>query len=237
MLTRGNHKLGGRLIWSFSLPSARPQICTGMTSLCRHHCYARRLERFRPVLRDRYEANYRLSQSSTFERRVRAFLVAHAVAVVRLHVGGDFAGASYARRWLRVMRRMRQVRFYSYTRAWRDDTIRPVLERMAGLTNCRLWYSCDAETGVPPVVPPRVRLAWLQADEGDLPPPGTDLVFRIRSLRRRPASHPGDAPVCPAEDGQARPQPVTCEHCGVCWLPLPDDTPGRQPLPIVPPPG
>ena len=33
MLTQGNHKLGGRLIWSFSLPSADATICTGMSGL------------------------------------------------------------------------------------------------------------------------------------------------------------------------------------------------------------
>src|SRR4051812_22731670 len=79
MLTRGNHKLGGRLIWSFSLPSGRPDICTGMSELCRRHCYSLRLEGIRPAMRARYEANYRLSQSPAFERRVRAFLVAHGI--------------------------------------------------------------------------------------------------------------------------------------------------------------
>jgi hypothetical protein len=90
MLSAGNHKLGGRLIWSFSLPSGRPEICTGMSSLCQRHCYARRLEAIRPAMRARYQANYLLSLSPRFVRRVLAFLVCHEVAVVRLHVGGDF---------------------------------------------------------------------------------------------------------------------------------------------------
>lgn len=237
MLTRGNHKLGGRLIWSFSLPSARPDICTGMTDLCRHHCYSRRLESIRPAMRARYEANWRLSRSPAFERRVRAFLVAHGVAVVRLHVGGDFPTWRYARRWLRIMRRMRRVRFFCYTRAWRDAAIRPLLRRMARLGNVRVWYSCDRETGLPSEVPARVRLAWLQTGPGDQPPPGTGLVFRVRGLRSRPAGLLGGARVCPAEDGQPRPQPVTCERCGLCWHPLPEDRPPRFPLPVVRPPG
>jgi hypothetical protein len=63
MLSAGNRKLGGRLIWSFSLPSARPEVCTGLSGLCQEHCYARRLEALRPAVRARYHANLRLSRT------------------------------------------------------------------------------------------------------------------------------------------------------------------------------
>jgi hypothetical protein len=235
MLTRGNQKLGDQLIWSFSLPSGRPEICTGMTALCRRHCYARRLEQFRPSFRARCERNRRLSRTPSFARRVRAFLIAHAVAVVRLHVGGDFDSARYARAWLRVMKKSPKVRFFFYTRAWRDESIRPVLERMARLPNCRAWYSCDRETGVPAAVPPRVRLAWLSADPDDLPPAQATLAFRIRRLRRRPAMQLGGVRVCPAEDGRQRSQPLTCERCQLCWQALPEPPTRRIPLSLLPP--
>jgi hypothetical protein len=235
MLTRGNHKLGDQFIWGFSLPSGRPDLCTGMSALCRRHCYARRLEQFRPALRASCERNWRLSRTPSFARRVRAFLVAHAVAVVRLHVGGDFYSARYARAWLRVMKRARTVRFYFYTRVWRDGAIRPVLERMARLPNCHAWYSCDRETGVPAVVAPRVRLAWLSVAADDLPPAQAALVFRIRRLRRQTAPHLAGVRVCPAEDGRRRPQPVTCERCQLCWQALPAPLTRRIPLPLLPP--
>ena len=235
MLTQGNHKLGGRLVWSFSLPSARPDICLGMSGLCREHCYARRLEIFRPAVLARYEANYRLGLAPDFARRVRAFLIAHEVAVVRLHVGGDFCSAEYARKWLRVMRRSPRVRFYFYTRAWRVEAIRAVLERMAALPNCRAWYSCDRETGIPSDVPAGVRLAWLSATPDDVPPASASLAFRVRRLRSQEATHLGGVRVCPAEDGVPRAEPVTCERCRTCWQPLP--TPSqRVGLPLVPPP-
>jgi hypothetical protein len=86
MLSAGNRQLGGPLICGFSLPSVRPDVCTGMTALCQEHCYARRLEALRPAVRARSEANLRLSRSPRFVRRVLAFLVAHQVAVVRLHL-------------------------------------------------------------------------------------------------------------------------------------------------------
>ena len=236
MLTQGNHKLGGRLIWSFSLPSGRSDTCVGMSDLCRRHCYARRLERIRPAMLARYEANHRLSLAPDFARRVRAFLVAHDVAVVRLHVGGDFHSRAYAGKWLRVMRRSPRVRFYFYTRAWRDGAIRTTLERMAALPNCRAWYLCDRETGVQSAVAPGVRLAWLSVTPDDEPPASASLVFRTRGLRRKEATHLGGVRVCPTEDGMPRTEPITCERCQSCWQPLSEAVSGRVSLPLLPPP-
>jgi hypothetical protein len=230
VLTRGNRKLGGRRIWGFSLPSGAADICPGMSVICRESCYAAALERYRPAAAAAYRRNLALSRRRTFATRVRAFLVAHAVRVVRVHVGGDFYSRVYARKWLRVMRKSPRVRFFFYTRSWRIPAIKAVVDRMARLPNCVAWYSCDSDTGVPTEVPTGVRVAWLSASEGDVPPAGTDLVFRVRRLRRAPAP-PGGAPVCPAEDGIARNHRVTCEACGRCWRDAP--APGRTALPVL----
>jgi hypothetical protein len=238
MLIQGNHKLGGRLIWSFSLPSARSDICSGMSSLCQEHCYSRRLEAIRPVVRTRYEANYQLSLAPNFARRVCAFLIKRKIAVVRLHVGGDFYSSEYAHKWLCVMRRLPQVRFYFYTRSWRNEAIALLLDRMATLPNCRAWYSCDHETSVPAIIPPGVRLAYLSVVPEDLPSAVAGLVFRIRRLRSQQATHMNTVRVCPAEDGVPRTQRVTCERCQLCWQPLLDasSSPGSLPLPPAPKP-
>ena len=108
--------------------------------------------------------------------------------------------------------------------------------RMAALPNCRVWYSCDRETGIPTVIAPDVRLAWLSVAPDDGPPPSVALVFRIRSLRRREATHLGGVRVCPAEDGIGRTEPVTCERCQSCWQALPDVGSRRVSLPLLPPP-
>ena len=163
---------------------------------------------------------------------MRAFLVAHAVAVVRVHVGGDFYSRAYARKWLRVMRRSPRVRFFFYTRSWRVCAIKAVIDRMARLPNCEVWYSADRDTGVPSDVPPGVRVAWLSVAENDSPPARIDLAFRVRALRSRPVQ-PGGPPVCPAEDGVPRPRRVTCDACGRCWHPAPEAT--RTPLRVVDP--
>ena len=175
MLTPGNRKLGGRRIWGFGLPSGTPDACPGRSTTCRAHCYAAAVERYRPAAAALYRRNLARSRRHDFARRVRAFLVAHAVAVVRVHTGGDFYSARYARAWLRVARRSPRVTFYFYTRSWRVPAIRPVVEEMAALPNCVAWYSCDRDTGVPADVPARVRLAWLATADDDAPPAGLAL--------------------------------------------------------------
>lgn len=231
MLTPGNRKLGGRRIWGFGLPSGTPAVCPGLSAACQTHCYAAALEGYRPAAAAAYRRNLARSRRPDFVVRLRAFLVAHAVAVVRVHTGGDFYGRGYARKWLRVMRRSPRVTFYFYTRSWRVPAIRPVIEEMAALPNCVAWYSCDRDTGVPAAVPARVRLAWLATADDDVPPMGLDLQFRIRRLRHRPAA-PGGPPVCPSEDGVARRRRVTCDRCGVCWHPA---RARRFPLPVIEP--
>lgn len=229
MLTVGNRKLGRHHIWSFSLPSGSQFSCPGASATCETHCYARRFEKYRPAATDRYRRNLALSRRRDFARRVRAFLIACAVKVVRVHVGGDFYSARYARKWLRVIALSPRVRFYFYTRSWRVPEIKAVIDRIATLPNCRAWYSCDADTGVPADLPPGVRVAWLQTDPADRPSALVHLVFRVRSLRS--AQSPEGGPfVCPAEDGVPRTPAVTCERCGHCWRP---ESAGRVPLPVV----
>ncbi len=233
MLTPGNKKLGERLIWSFGLSSGRAEVSVGMTETCREHCYARQAERLGPDVRAKYEKNLRLSRLPDFAQRVRYFIVNHEITVVRVHVGGDFDSAAYARKWLRVMRWLPSVRFFLYTRSWRHAAIRPVLERMAELSHCRVWYCCDRETGVPGKIPARVRLAWLMTDADDVPPAHMSLVFRIRRLRRHPLTRVHGVRVCPEEDGVLRKQPVTCDRCGLCWRPLPTEPRHRIALPVL----
>jgi hypothetical protein len=236
LLTPGNKKLGGALIWGFGLPSGRPDLCVGLSAQCQEHCYARHVERLRPDVLARYEKNLRLSRLRDFPQRVRYFILAKEIAVVRVHTGGDFYDARYARKWLRSIRRLPGVRFFFYTRSWRDDAIRPVLEAMAGLSNCRAWYSCDRGTGVPRPVPPGVRLAWLMTGDDDPPPPDAHLTFRVRRLRRRAQTRIEGVRVCPAEDGVTRKVHVTCDRCRLCWRPLPAGPQHRASLPLIRPP-
>ncbi|HQR42605.1 MAG TPA: hypothetical protein PLX97_07965 [Gemmatales bacterium] len=218
MLTQGNRKLGRKHIWGFTLPSGTDAVCPGRTISCSHHCYARRLEKIRPNAHKAYRRNLHLSQRKDFPRRVYHFVRAMRIRTVRIHVGGDFYSDEYARKWLRIIERSPKTRFYFYSRSWRVPPIRTVLEQMACLPNCRAWYSCDQETGLPAQVPATVKLAWLQVDEEEEIASNIDLVFRRQGLRRLSLSTIA-AKVCPEQDGVARSMPVTCEQCQLCLRP------------------
>lgn len=219
MLYPGNQKLGRHLIWSFSLPSGKADVCVGMTQTCKRVCYAARLESYRPSAAKRYKINLRLSRRRGFVRRIRAFIVANHIRILRIHAGGEFWSRRYTRKWLAIIRRSPKVRFYSYTRSWRVPVIRQVLDEMAAEPNLQLWYSADRDTGLPEVVPKRVRVAWLMTTADDRPPRPVDLIFRVQSLRRTQLAIVDDTPVCPAEDGFRRKHPMTCDQCRTCWRP------------------
>ena len=221
MLTPGNKKLGGARIWGFALPSGSAGVCVGLTPTCARHRYAVRLEAYRKRAAARYRKNLALTRRRDFGVRVQAFLTLHGVRVVRIHTGGEFYSAEYAAKWLEVIRRRPKVRFYAYTRAWRIPAICTVLDELAREPNCRLWFSCDRDTGAPAERPLEVRIAWLMTGEGDPPPPEADLVFRVGHLRRIPLVTVAGVPVCPAEDGLPRATPMTCDRCRTCWRPAP----------------
>lgn len=238
MLTPGNLKLGRDLIWGYSLPSGGRE-CVGATKLCRTVCYAKRTEQYRWKAAAHYRRNLALSKTKGFVRRMRAFLIAHHVRVVRIHSGGEFYSRKYIGKWRRIIRRSPRVKFYTYTRAWRIPEFRDELERLAELPNLQLWYSADRESGLPETIPGQVRVAWLltELDEEPSAKGQIDLIFRVQSLRRSALDEAADVPVCPAESGKSGPK-TTCDFCGVCWkAPVPrtsDESPlFRRSLPLI----
>ena len=95
MLTPGNRKLGqGRLVWGFGLPALA--TCPGRSATCAAHCYALRLERFRPSVARRYRANLASSRRADFADQVARFIDRRGVRLVRVHTSGDFYSAGYS---------------------------------------------------------------------------------------------------------------------------------------------
>ncbi len=210
LLAMGNGKLGQSIHHFDLLPVT---TCPGRSGLCERVCYAK-AGRFRfPQVQERLAWCYEQSQMPDFPEKMRDEIRKKGVLVVRLHVGGDFYDAEYARKWLEVFRRCPKTRFYFYTRSWRVEEVATVLEQMASLDRVRVWYSFDEETGRPENVPEGVRLAFLQETENGVEQ--ADVLFRVRELRDKKECVPL-AMICPAELEKSS-QGVNCGNCGHCW--------------------
>lgn len=208
LLARGNSKLG-EAIHHFGLSAVN--TCPGSTSICRRVCYAQ-TGRYRfASVKAKLEWNYQQSLRDDFADLMSQEVRGKGCLVIRIHASGDFYDAEYARKWLDVMRQSPKPRYYFYTRSYAIPQVAVVLEEMAGLDCCRVWYSCDAERR-PESVPESVRLAYLQAD-GDESTEDVDLVFRVRRLRRRVPL----ALTCPHETPQGERTEVNCGSCGKCY--------------------
>ena len=231
MFARGNSKLGPS-VFAFGIPAKR--TCPGATRACAAVCYAAAGRYHSAAVRKSLERNWERTRAPDFARAAAAELVTKGARLVRVHTAGDLYSVAYAEAWVRVMRACPEVRFWLYTRSWRRPEFRPVLRRMAALPNVRLWFSADADSGVPRARPARVRVAWLMAAPGDEPPAPVDLVFRTKGLRRAARASVAGAPVCPTETGLPGAERVTCDTCRRCAAPLPGDGPGRRiPLGVV----
>lgn len=241
LFSHGNTKLsdGKRSIYGFGLPSRH--TCPARTPTCTRLCYSYRLEQYRKHVGARHRANLVAAKRSDFAAVASAEIAAKNIRILRVHVGGELFSVDYAEKWLTVFKACPDTKFFLWTRVWRLPRFRGVLRAMARLTNVRLWYSCDKDTGVPTRrdTPKRVKLAYMQIAEDDLPLRG-DLVFRVHHLRKKPAKtvpavRPGErsVPICPTETALPGHETVTCSSCKKCWRSLPHDTPTGKRIPLA----
>ena len=224
-----NHKLGA-LIHSFSLPSI--DTCPGATSFCRSLCYATKGHFLNTNVKTLYARNQIESHRRDFAFRMAKEIRHGLIRNVRIHVSGDLYSAAYVRKWSAIIRVCPSVKFFAYTRSWRDPAILPALQVMAALPNMALWYSEDRETGRSPNTP-GVRVCFLVhtiEDEALLDSSRHDLVFRDGRHRRidvRPGTlkRIGGVLVCPHEQNQVRRSiaqkntirpPISCSDCRIC---------------------
>jgi hypothetical protein len=216
LLSEGNSKLGPA-IFTWSIPGG--ETCPGASPACAAECYAKKGRMFSPHVRAHYTRNLTITQRDTFARLMIAEVKRRWPRVVRIHAAGDFYSAEYVRKWIEVARACPDVRFYAYTRSWRVAEIAGALVELAKLPNVRLWYSADHDTGLPPKLPRRVRVAWMQTEGDDLPRKA-DVLFRVQRLRKtvqkRVALPLAVALTCPVENG-ATGHLTDCQRCGVCW--------------------
>ena len=190
---------------SFGLPSGKAYSCPGATSICERICYAGKLERLRPSVRDALMHNWDMLQGktivqmfelldsmvTTFEEKSTKWNVPKAF---RIHWDGDFFSQEYVWAWRMVINNHPDIRFWVYTRV---SSAALVLNQ---LPNLSLYFSADAEN-----VAEANKLAQLGikiATLGDTFAEAKDLLG-IRSAK------------CPEQTGQI-PLAGACVACNIC---------------------
>ena len=111
-ISKGNSKLGA--IPSVSLPA----VLTCRQCACQNKCYARKLERLRPPVREAYQRNLDVlnTDPDTYWREVEAAIMLS--RFFRFHVSGDIPDAQYFDRMVEVARRNRHCQILCLTKKY-----------------------------------------------------------------------------------------------------------------------
>lgn len=110
-ISNGNAKLGN--IPSVSLPA-------GLTCRedcdCQKKCYAKRLERLRPVVRKAYQHNFKLLKQSPniYWREVEASIMMS--RFFRFHVSGDIPDSEYFKHMIKISNRNQHCEILCFTK-------------------------------------------------------------------------------------------------------------------------
>ena len=208
-ITHSNTKLG-KLIWGWTIPALF--TCPGATALCKRLCYALKGFFFIGNVKKSHERNYNESLSDDFVQIMNVDILRNFVRVARVHVGGDFYSVEYIHKWIKIVRANPNVLFYAYTRSWSDHEFWVHLLQLAKEPNFHMWWSCDRETGKPPVSR-FAKTAYLMEDDNDLPPYKVDLVFRDKATTVLKYTPEGSL-VCPYDNGITE---TTCSQCKICF--------------------
>lgn len=109
-ISQGNSKMGS--IASVSLPS----IVTCRKCDCQQKCYAHKLERLRPSVRQAYQKNFDrlLADPDTYWREVEAVIMMN--RYFRFHVSGDIPDRDYLERMIAVARRNGHCQILCFTK-------------------------------------------------------------------------------------------------------------------------
>ena len=109
-ISRGNSKLGQ--IPSVSLPS----VITCRECACQNKCYARKLERLRPAVRNAYKHNLDVLNNDphTYWREVEASIMMS--RFFRFHVSGDIPDAEYLANMISIANRNTHCEILCFTK-------------------------------------------------------------------------------------------------------------------------
>ncbi len=154
---------------TFGLPAGKNFSCPGATSVCESVCYAGRLEKVYPAVKNNLLHNWELLRNADeptmvdlIENMIAEFRKdcekKNAKLLFRIHWDGDFFSDTYTRAWQYVILTNTDIQFWVYTR------VEAAAVMLKGIPNLSLYYSTDSENkqiGVSLKKDHGVRLAYL----------------------------------------------------------------------------
>ena len=135
---------------TFGLPAGKASSCPGATSICESVCYAGKLEKVYPGVKNVLLHNWELLRNATepvmvdlLEDMIADFVKdcdkRNAPKLFRIHWDGDFFNDTYARAWQYVILNNTDIQFWVYTRVKSAALI------LNNIANLSLYYSTDDE--------------------------------------------------------------------------------------------
>ena len=135
---------------TFGLPAGKAYSCPGATSICESVCYAGKLEKVYPGVKNVLLHNWELLRNATepvmvdlLEDMIADFVKdcdkRNAPKLFRIHLDGDFFNDTYARAWQYVILNNTDIQFWVYTRVKSAALI------LNNIANLSLYYSTDDE--------------------------------------------------------------------------------------------
>ena len=109
----------GPRTFAFGIPAYRSSsgfVTCPAAGECARACYARRNHYTFSVVKRAQETRLELTQSEDFVPVISREIERRRIESVRIHDSGDFYSPKYLNKWLAVMARHPDVRFYSYTK-------------------------------------------------------------------------------------------------------------------------
>lgn len=149
---------------TFGLPSGKQYSCPGATSVCEKICYAGKLEKMYPSVREVLLHNWnalrnadKYEMCALLDTMITAFKYEceekGVEKIFRIHWDGDFFSDTYAQAWELVITQHPDVHFWCYTR------VPTAVEILRGIPNLSLYFSTDSENKH--LTPSGVNVAYL----------------------------------------------------------------------------
>lgn len=161
-ISKGNSKLGA--IPSVSLPSVK----TCRHCACQEKCYAKKLERLRPSVRNAYQHNLDVlnSDPETYWREVEASVMMS--RFFRFHVSGDIPSGEYFCKMVEIAKRNPHCQILCFTKKY--EIVNTYIEQFEVLKYSKLVFpDCmmGATGGEEPVIPSNLHIifsGWVGLD-------------------------------------------------------------------------